>query len=217
MENIHQIKRREISCYKPTDLWTEEDDVIFYKYCPSIRDKCWHAISRDTGCRPIELLRLKIKDVVQQQLDGGYQIAKITVNGKTGVRNVRLNNSYSFLKEWISFGHPFPSYPNAPLFCGTGKKNTGRRISIEAMQFVYERYKKRHFPKLLEDPLIPEEDKRKIRDLLKKPWNLYVRRHTAATEISKSLKDSVLIDQYMDWICLKLELLRLYRSRIYLQ
>jgi hypothetical protein len=51
MLNIPQIKRREISIYKPTDLWTEEDDMLFYKYCPSLRDKCWHAVSRDTGCR----------------------------------------------------------------------------------------------------------------------------------------------------------------------
>jgi integrase len=200
MENINKIKRKEISCYKPTDLWTEEDDVIFYKYCPSVRDRCWHAVSRDTGARPIELLRLKIKDVVIQQLDGGYHIAKITVNGKTGVRNVRLNNSYPFLKEWLSSGHhPFPSQPNAPLFCGIGKKNTGRRISREAMQAVYRKYKKQDFPKLLEDPTVREEDKRKIKDLLQKPWNLYIRRHTAATEISKRLKDSVLTDQYMGW------------------
>jgi hypothetical protein len=181
-------------------LWTEEDDVLFYKYCPSVRDRCWHAITRDTGCRPHELLKLKIKDVILRQLEGGYQIAKITVNGKTGVRNVRLNNSYPFLKEWLSNGHhPFPSTLNAPLFCGIGKKNTGRRITIGTMQSVYENYKKRYFPKLLEDPLILEEDKRKIRDLLRKPWNLYIRRHTAATEISKRLKDSVLIDQYMGW------------------
>ena len=46
---------------------------------------------------------------------------------------------------------------------------------------------------------MPEEDKHKIRELLKKPWNPYIRRHTAATEISKALKDSVLIDQYMGW------------------
>jgi hypothetical protein len=200
MQNIPKIKRKEVSCYKPTDLWTEEDDVLFYKYCPSVRDRCWHAITRDTGCRPHELLKLRIKDVILQQLEGGYQFAKITVNGKTGVRNVRLNNSYPFLKEWLSNGHhPFPSNLNAPLFCGTGKKNTGRRITIGTMQSVYGNYKKRYFPKLLEDPLIPEEDKRKIRDLLRKTWNLYIRRHTAATEISKRLKDSVLIDQYMGW------------------
>jgi len=40
MENIPQIKRKEISIYKPTDLWTEEDDSLFYKYCPSPRDRC---------------------------------------------------------------------------------------------------------------------------------------------------------------------------------
>jgi integrase/recombinase XerD len=200
MENINKIKRREISVYKPTDLWTEEDDVLFYKYCPSVRDRCWHAVTRDTGCRPHELLRLKIKDVVIQQLDGGYHIARITVNGKTGVRNVRLNNAYPFYKEWISNGHhPFSSNPNAFLFCGMGRKNTGRKISVDAIQAVYEKYKKEHFPKLLEDPTVPEEDKRKIRDLLRKPWNLYVRRHTAATEISKNVKDPVAIDQYMGW------------------
>lgn len=164
MQNIHKIKRREISCYKPTDLWTEEDDMLFFKYCPSVRDRCWHAISRDTGCRPRELLKLKIKDIVIQQLDGGYQIAKITVNGKTGVRNVRLNHSYPFLKEWLSMGHhPFPSHLNAPLFCGMGKKNTGRKLDISAMQAVYKRYKKQDFPKLLDDSTVPEEDKRRSR------------------------------------------------------
>jgi integrase/recombinase XerD len=201
MQNIPQIKRREISTYKPTDLWTEEDDLLFYKYCPSPRDRCWHAVSRDTGCRPHELLKLKIRDVVVQQLENGYQIARITVNGKTGTRNVRLSNSYPRLKEWLSNGdgHPYPGNPDAPLFCGTGKKNTGKRLAPHTIQAAYALYKKVKFPQLLEDPLVPEGDKRKIRDLLNKRWNPYVRRHTAATEISKTLKDFVLIDQYMSW------------------
>jgi hypothetical protein len=114
VENIPKIKRREISTYKPTDLWTEEDDTLFYKYCPSLRDKCWHAVSRDTACRPYELLKLKIKDIVVQPLENGYQIARITVNGKTGTRNVRLNNSYPRLKDWLSNGHPYEGNPNAP-------------------------------------------------------------------------------------------------------
>ena len=36
---------------------------------------------------------------------------------------------------------------------------------------MYANYKKNHFPRLLQDPLVSEEDKRKIRDLLQKPWN----------------------------------------------
>jgi hypothetical protein len=48
MTGIGKIKRMEEETYKPTDLWTEEDDMLFYKYCPSLRDKCWHAVARDT-------------------------------------------------------------------------------------------------------------------------------------------------------------------------
>jgi integrase len=200
MQNIPKIKRKEVSIYKPTDLWTEEDDFIFYKYCPSPRDRCWHAVSRDTACRPHELLRLKIKDVVAQRLDNsGAQIARITVNGKTGTRNVRLHNSYPRLKDWLTNGHPFAGNPNAALFCGNGKKNNGRRLADNAINAMYYRYKNVVFPKVLKDQLAPEEDKRKIRDLLKKPWNPYIRRHTAATEISKGLKDPVLVDDYMGW------------------
>jgi integrase len=200
MQYISKIKRKETSIYKPTDLWTEEDDALFYKYCPSVRDRCWHAVARDTGCRPHEMLKLKIKDVVVQQLENGYQIARITVNGKTGTRHVRLNNSYPRLKEWLSNGHhPYPGNPNVALFCGQGTKNTGRHLAPQSIHIMYANYKKIHFPKLLRDPSVPEEDKQKISQLLKKPWNPYIRRHTAATEISKALKDSVLIDQYMGW------------------
>lgn len=204
MQNIPPIKRKETSIYKPTDLWTEEDDELFYRHCPYPRDRCWHAVARDTGCRPHEMLKMKIKDVVVQQLQDSktgqtYQIARITVNGKTGTRHVRLYHSYPRLKDWLSNGHPFPGVPDVPVFGGTGKKNTGRRLSEHAMNAMYDRYKKTYFPQLLQSPTVSEEDKRKIRDLLKKPWNPYVRRHTAATEISKILKDSVLIDQYMGW------------------
>jgi integrase len=98
-------------------MWTEEDDALFYKYCPSLRDKDWHAVARDTGCRPHEMLKLKIKDIVIQQTER-YQIATITVNDKTGTRTVRINNSYPHLKKWLSQGHPFPAVPDAPIFVG---------------------------------------------------------------------------------------------------
>ena len=64
VENIPRLKRKEQSIYRPSDLWTIEDDLLFLKYCPSKRMKCFHAMSRDTSCRPHELLKLRIKDVV---------------------------------------------------------------------------------------------------------------------------------------------------------
>ncbi|MDQ6862262.1 MAG: hypothetical protein M3044_00410 [Thermoproteota archaeon] len=39
IENIPKLKRKEKSIYKPTDLWTEEDDSLFLKYCPFKEDK----------------------------------------------------------------------------------------------------------------------------------------------------------------------------------
>lgn len=60
IENIPQLKRREQLIYKPSDLWSMDDDLLFLKYCPSIREKCYHMISRDLGCRPNEIFKLKI-------------------------------------------------------------------------------------------------------------------------------------------------------------
>ena len=64
MQNIASLRRKEKSIYKPSDLWTVEDYLVFLRYCPNKRDRCYHAISRDTSCRPSEILKLKIKDVV---------------------------------------------------------------------------------------------------------------------------------------------------------
>ncbi|MDQ4066888.1 MAG: site-specific integrase, partial [Thermoproteota archaeon] len=192
MLNIPKINRRqneEYSKYKPTDLWTEEDDAIFYKYCPSSRDRCYHAMARDTGCRVGEMLKIRIKDIIFQQMEEGYQIARLSVNGKTGIQNKRLYNSLPRLKDRLSNGHPYPANPNSPLFCGVGRKNTGRALIRHRIHSIYQHYKAVHFPQILKDPLVPEEDKRKIRDLLQKPWNPYLRRHTAAIEVFKAIKD----------------------------
>jgi site-specific recombinase XerD len=34
VQNLKQLKRKEKSAYKPTDMWTHEDDLLFLKYCP---------------------------------------------------------------------------------------------------------------------------------------------------------------------------------------
>jgi integrase len=199
MQNIPSIRRLEKSIYKPTDIWTHEDDMLFCQYCPSKRDRAYFMVSRDTGCRPSELTNIRIKDLVVMQMDDRSHIVKVTVNGKTGTRTVRIYYAYPYVKDWLSNGHPFPSVPDVPLFCSTGKKNVGRKISAQTIHKIFSIYKRKFFPKLLADPTISEGDKRKIRDLLQKPWNPHFRRHTSATEISKRLKDPVLINEYMGW------------------
>ena len=92
IDNIPQLKRKEQSIYKPTDLWTSEDDVLFLKFCPSKRMKCYHAMARDTSCRPHELLKLRIKDIVFKSI-GTRQYAEVLVNGKTGNRHLPLIDS----------------------------------------------------------------------------------------------------------------------------
>jgi hypothetical protein len=57
---------------------------------------------------------------------------------------------------------------------------------------IYDEFKKQIFPKLLESPEVLPEDKQRIRELLKKPWNPYIRRHSALTEKARILKDPIL-------------------------
>jgi integrase/recombinase XerD len=51
---------------------------------------------------------------------------------------------------------------------------------------------------LLRNPTISNEDKQKIQDLLDKPWNLYLRRHSSLTQKSKFLKENIL-RQHAGW------------------
>ena len=80
IENIPHLKRKEKSIYKPTDLWTTEDDLLFLKYCASKRTKCFHVMAHDTGCRPHELLKLRIRDITFKNA-GHRQYAEVLVNG----------------------------------------------------------------------------------------------------------------------------------------
>ena len=196
IENIAQLKRKEKSIYKPSDLWTQQDDLLFLKYCPTKREKCYHAISRDTSCRPHEIVKLKIRDIVFKTT-GKSQYAEALVNGKTGARPIPLIDSIPYLKDYLDHEHPQPGNPNAPLICGTGR-GLGRHINAIRINMIYRELKVLIFPKLLESPNVLPEDKQRIRELLKKPWNPYIRRHSALTEKSTILKEHVL-RQHSGW------------------
>ena len=194
--DIPQLKRREKSCYKPTDLWTQEDDLLFLKWVTDKRDRCYHTMARDLSARPHEILNLKIKDIVFKTT-GKVQYAEVLVNGKTGTRPIPLIQSIPYIKEWLS-NHPSRNNPNSPVFIGLGRQSMGKQFTPGGLHNLYDYYKKEFFPKLLDDPTISNEDKDKIKSLLGKPFNPYIRRHSALTEKSTKLKLHTL-NQHAGW------------------
>jgi hypothetical protein len=121
----------------------------------------------------------------------------VVVNGKTGTRPIPLINSIPYLKDYLDHEHPQPRNPNAPLICGIGR-GLGRHIQPLRLFAIYKEYKDKIFPKLLESPNVLPEAKQRIQELLKKPWNPYIRRHSALTEKSTILKEHVL-RQHAGW------------------
>jgi integrase len=195
--DIPSLKRKEVSCYKPSDLWTQEDDLLFLKWVTNKRDRCYHTMSRDLSARPHEILNLRIKDVVFKNANG-YQYAEVLVNGKTGSRHIPLIQSIPYIKEWLS-NHPSRNNPKSPLFVGLDSHNMGRRqLTLSGLYQMYQYHKKELFSNLLEDPTVSNEDKDKIKELLLKPFNPYIRRHSSLTEKSTKLKSHTL-NQHAGW------------------
>jgi integrase len=194
---IRQLKRKEISCYKPSDLWSQEDDLLFLKWVTNKRDRCYHTMARDLSARPHEILNLKIRDIMFKNIGDGKQYAEVLVNGKTGTRHIPLIQSIPYIKDWLS-NHPSRNNPNSPLFVALGRNSMGKRLNVNSLYLTYDHYKEKFFPKLLEDPIVPNEDKEKIKNLLSKPFNPYIRRHSALTEKSTKLKSNTL-NQHAGW------------------
>lgn len=74
----------------------------------------------------------------------------------------------------------------------------GKQLSSKSLYGIYKYYKEEFFPRLLKDNTILNEDKEKIRILLGKPFNPYIRRHSALTEKSVKLKSNTL-NQHAGW------------------
>ena len=172
-------------------MWNPEDNLIFLKYCPNARDRCFHSMTFDSSARPHELLNLRIKDVEFIE-EGGARYARIVLNGKTGQRAVPLIDSIPYVAQWISM-HPQGANREAVLFPG----RTGQGMRVERMRQTYNGYKK-YFKELLDRKDVPEGDKKKIRELLRKRFNTYVHRHSAITQKSEILSDAEL-RQYSGW------------------
>jgi integrase len=203
IQGLRQLPRQDKSSYKPTDLWDNREHSTFLKYCPDPRDRCYHAMAIDMSARPSEILNLKIKDITFKTTDEGIQYAEVLIRGgKTKPRTLPLIDSIPYLKEWIQ-KHPTGDNKESWLFVSLAHANFGQRLNRDSMLAKYQyRYKANYFSKLLQkdndddgsSSTVPEPDKAIIRNMLTKPWNLYVYRHSALTEKSQILTESTLRD-----------------------
>jgi len=193
MIGIKKLPRKLQSRYNPSDIWNSKEHSIFLRYCPSKRDRCYHAIANDTSARPHELLNLRIKDIKFHLTEDGkqYAIVRIT-DGKTGPRTVPLFHSIPYLKEWIQQEHPTGSNLDSWLFVTIGKKQHCSKLSHQGLVNRYDYYKKKYFQSLLDNSSISSPDKSWIKNMLTKPWNLYIFRHSSLTEKSKLVTEAVL-------------------------
>ncbi|MGD1836408.1 MAG: tyrosine-type recombinase/integrase [Nitrososphaeraceae archaeon] len=202
MKGIKKLPRKQKTSYNSGHIWDQRENAIFLKYCPLTRDRCYHAMSMDTSARPHELLGLRIKDLEFKVSEDGKQFAMVRIkNGKTGPRTVPLIDSLPYVKEWIQHDHPYGSNPDSWLFVSTGN-NYGSKLTYEGLVNRYEYYKNKYFPSLLlsllkssdkeDNKKIPDADKSIIKNLLTKPFNPYILRHSSLTEKSTILTEAVL-------------------------
>ena len=153
-------------------------------------------MANDTAARPHELLNLKINDIKFKISACNIQYAEITVNGKTGPRTLPLIDSIPYIKEWI-LNHP-TSNSESWLFVSLSDKNhvdsnnntaLSNQLSVNGLLKRYKNQYRNLFVKLLEDDSVPEFDKAYIKNMLTKPFNLYIQRHSALTEKSTMVKE----------------------------
>jgi hypothetical protein len=123
--------------------------------------------------------------------------AEVLVNGKTGSRHIPLIQSIPYIKDWLS-NHPSRNNLNSPLFIGLGRRSMGKQLTFDGLYQIYKDYKEKFLPKQLEDSTVSTDDKEEIKALLRKPFNPYIRRHSALTEKSTKLKLHTL-NQHAGW------------------
>ena len=154
----------------PSDLLTTDEIKSMAALAGNLSDKAFILALYESACRIGEILNLKIKDVTIDQ----YGCA-IVVNGKTGMRRIRLIESSPDLVMWIN-NHPKKEERDAPLFTHLSDKNGhhlfGKELSYESASTVIKTLVKRAG--------------------IKKRVHPHLFRHSRLTELAKDFSESEL-------------------------
>ncbi|KXB08102.1 hypothetical protein AKJ58_00945 [candidate division MSBL1 archaeon SCGC-AAA385D11] len=104
----------------PKEILSREEIARMAEAAERQRDEALVWVGYESGCRPGELLGLKVRDVEFDEYGG-----QIMVDGKTGERRIRLVESAPQLKDWL-FEHPKGNDPDAPIWLSGKGGSLGR-------------------------------------------------------------------------------------------
>ncbi len=152
----------------PEELLTEQEIIKIIRNCKTIRDKALVATLAESGCRVSEIGNMQIKHVSFEEYG-----ARLTVNGKTGMRKILVINSAPYLQEWVN-QHPFNEEPEYSLWAG---RNTKSLCYTRIVAVLKESAK---------------------RAGIKKRVYLHLLRHSRATLLANKMSDSAL-KHYLGW------------------
>lgn len=157
----------------PEELLSEAEIKKLIEVADHPRDKAIIATLYDSGCRIGELGSLKIKHLSFDQYG-----AVLTVNGKTGMRRVRIIFSVPYLASWLDI-HPQKDNPDAYLWLLIRGKGTGKPMQYQA------------FRKLINTLAAKAEIKKRV-------YN-HLFRHSRSTELAQHLTEAQM-EAHLGWV-----------------
>ncbi len=132
-----KTKRTKEPRFDSGDLLNEEDIIKMIDAADSARDKAIIATLWDSGCRPVELLNMRIADV-----DLTTTPPHINLRGKTGLRSVAILFAAPYLGKWLDLKKN--AAPSAPLWTSEGHgTNKEEVIKNSALNILVKRLAKK--------------------------------------------------------------------------
>lgn len=162
-----------LSSLKPQEVLTKTDVLKLVAACNHTRDAALIHTLFETGCRDSEWRNINYSD-----LEINERVAKATVTGKTGRRNVYLVKSFPRLRDWLN-AHPLRHKSDFPVWVSL---NTfGEPKSIEASSWRKRLSRIRERAKIL------------------KPTHPHSFRHAAATSDAKNNWNEAMLRRKYGW------------------
>lgn len=114
----------------PRKLITWNDAVLISQHTMSMRDKTLVQFMRDSGCRPEEVLTLKVGDIETKYNGRGVVFHIRKSKTPAGIRSPALRRCGKQLLDYLNTAHPYAENKEAVLFCkGDGSPLTQTMVA----------------------------------------------------------------------------------------